>query len=214
MICSSILFIYFSYRLSRSTNLLLINLLCSSLLITLLILLYQIHQILLSIYHQSSTTLLWFFKLVLVGFLKLCWDRHWLKLFLFQHLFNVLILLFNLTLFKCLCSLCTLFQCVVFLLDLPCYVWTENQKYSHNGSMSVLLHIIIPCEESLLLVQKPINSLQEINRLIWFILIRLTSHNIDSSLLFLLLWLWLDLFQYLLILIFRIIVVWFHSFFI
>lgn len=179
------------------------------------ILLNQIHQILLCVYDQSST-LFFLLKLVPVRLFKLGWDRDWLKLLFSQHFLNIFILLLYLSLLKCLCPLCTLFQCVIFLFDLPRYIRAKNQEYRHNGCMSVLFNVIISCEKSLLIVQKRIHSLHEINRLVWCVFIRLATHDINSSLLFLLLWLWLDLFQYLLILIFGVVIVvviWFHIYF-
>jgi len=181
------------------------------------ILLYQIHQILLGVDHQSSTLFL-LLKLVSVRLFKLGWDRDWLKLLLTQHFLNILILLLHLSLLKSLCPLCTLFQCVVLFLNPPRYIRAKNQEYGHNGCMPVLFNVIISCEKSLLIVQKRIHSLHEINRLVWCVFIRFATHDINSSLLLLLLWLWLDLFQYLLILIFGVgvgvvIVIWFHIYF-
>lgn len=71
--------------------------------------------------------------------------------------------------------------------------------------MAVLLDLGVSGEECLLRVQVHAHALHDVERLVGFVLTRLPPHDVDRSLMFHLLRLGLDLSQYLLVLILRVV---------
>lgn len=149
-------------------------------------------------------------ELVTRGFFELGGNRDRLKLFLFEHSFNVLILLLDLPLLECLGSLSFLFESVILFLYSPCDIRTKQQKHGHYGCMSVLLDSKVSPNVHSPSIKICLYRTQIIGRFIRLVLRSLAPHNVEGSLLLFFLWLGLDLFQDLLVFIFGLLVVGFH----